>query len=145
MTDAAAPIRMGWGRTLTFMPFGKLWLMHRKLLQSTFTNTNVRKWQPLQTKEARRTVRDLLRRSSSESDAWENSLRRYTVAIVLQVSYGIDVPEDSDPYIRIADDAMYATGNGGAPANSIVDVIPLGETVFSLLAELLSRMLQTVC
>ncbi|KAF5702563.1 cytochrome P450 monooxygenase [Fusarium globosum] len=46
------------------------------------------------------------------------------VAIVLQVSYGTQVLEDDDPYIQIANDAMYATGNGGVPANSIVDLVP---------------------
>lgn len=59
--------------------------------------------------------------------SWEASLRRLAVAIVLQVSYGTEVPQDDDPYIQIANDAMYATGNGGAPANSIVDLVPLGE------------------
>ncbi|KAM0419320.1 hypothetical protein ACHAPD_002879 [Fusarium lateritium] len=55
---------------------------------------------------------------------WETSLRRFAVAIVLQVSYGTEVSSDDDPYIRIANDAMYATGNGGVPANSVVDLVP---------------------
>ena len=42
------------------------------------------------------------------------------------MSYGVDVLEDDDPYIQIANDAMFATGNGGVPANSIVDVFPPG-------------------
>ncbi|KAH7149967.1 cytochrome P450 [Dactylonectria estremocensis] len=111
---------MGWGMTLTFLPFGKRWQMHRKLLQTSFSNTNVRRWHNLQMTEARRTVRNILRRP----DSWETSLRRLAVAIVLQVSYGTEVPHDDDPYIQIANDAMYATGNGGAPANSIVDLVP---------------------
>ncbi|KPM38746.1 hypothetical protein AK830_g7818 [Neonectria ditissima] len=112
---------MGWGKTLTFLPFGNRWQMHRKLLQTSFSNTNVRRWHKLQVTEARRTVDNILRRP----DGWETSLRRLAVAIVLQVSYGTEVPHDDDPYIQIANDAMYATGNGGAPANSIVDMVPL--------------------
>ncbi|KAF7541762.1 hypothetical protein G7Z17_g11875 [Cylindrodendrum hubeiense] len=111
---------MGWGKTLTFLPFGERWQMHRRLLQTSFSNTNVRRWHTLQMTEARRTVRNILRRP----DGWETSLRRLAVAIVLQVSYGTEVPDDDDPYIQIANDAMYATGNGGAPANSIVDLVP---------------------
>ncbi|KAF4472748.1 cytochrome P450 [Fusarium albosuccineum] len=84
-------------------------------------NTNVRQWHNLQITEARRTVRNMIRSPSS----WGTSLRRLAVAIVLQVSYGTEVPRDNDPYIQIANDAMYATGNGGAPANSIVDLVPL--------------------
>ncbi|KAH7017432.1 cytochrome P450 [Ilyonectria destructans] len=111
---------MGWGKTLTFLPFGERWQMHRRLLQTSFSNTNVRRWHKLQMAEARRTVRNILHRP----DGWETSLRRLAVAIVLQVSYGTEVPNDDDPYIQIANDAMYATGNGGAPANSIIDLVP---------------------
>ncbi|KAF7550038.1 hypothetical protein G7046_g8144 [Stylonectria norvegica] len=113
---------MGWGKTLTFLPHGKRWLMHRKMLQTSFSNTNVRQWHSLQIKEARRTIANIIRHPAG----WETSIRRMAVAIVLQVSYGTDVPADDDPYIQIANDAMHATGNGGAPANSIVDILPLG-------------------
>ncbi|KAG5778077.1 hypothetical protein H9Q73_008268 [Fusarium xylarioides] len=111
---------MGWGKTLTFLPFGERWQMHRKLLQTSFSNTNVRRWHTLQITEARRTIRNILRKP----ETWGTSLRRLAVAIVLQVSYGTQVLEDDDPYIQIANDAMYATGNGGVPANSIVDLVP---------------------
>ncbi|KAJ3952519.1 hypothetical protein N0V92_011042 [Colletotrichum tropicale] len=111
---------MGWGKTLTFLPFGPRWQMHRKLLQTTFSNTNVRQWYQLQVTEARKSVHSIIK----DPDNWEVSMKRFAVAIVLKVSYGVDVRDDNDPYVKIADDAMYATGNGGAPANSIVDVFP---------------------
>ncbi|KAH6965879.1 cytochrome P450 [Fusarium venenatum] len=111
---------MGWGKTLTFLPFGKSWQMHRKLLQTTFSNTNSRQFYNLQRDEAHRTVKAIMTRPGT----WETSLRRFAVAIVLQVSYGTEVSSDDDPYIRIANDAMYATGNGGVPANSVVDLVP---------------------
>ncbi|OHW91616.1 cytochrome p450 [Colletotrichum incanum] len=111
---------MGWGKTLTFLPFGPRWQMHRKLLQTTFSNTNVRQWYSLQVTEARRSIHNIVQNPEN----WEMSMKRFAVAIVLKVSYGIDVPEDNDPYVKIAEDAMYATGNGGVPANSIVDIFP---------------------
>nr|XP_036588383.1 cytochrome p450 monooxygenase [Colletotrichum truncatum]KAF6799756.1 cytochrome p450 monooxygenase [Colletotrichum truncatum] len=111
---------MGWGKTLTFLPFGPRWQMHRKLLQTTFSNTNVRQWYQLQETEARKSVLSIFQ----EPHNWEVSMKRFAVAIVLKVSYGVDVQDNDDPYIKIADDAMYATGNGGAPANSIVDIFP---------------------
>ena len=46
---------------------------------------------------------------------------------MLKVSYGIDVADDRDPYVQIASDAMYATGNGGVPATSLVEFFPFGE------------------
>ena len=47
---------------------------------------------------------------------------------MLKVSYGIDVADDRDPYVQIASDAMYATGNGGVPATSLVEFFPFGKT-----------------
>ncbi|KAM0239281.1 hypothetical protein ACHAPO_003252 [Fusarium lateritium] len=76
----------------------------------------------LEVNEAHRTVKAIMTRPGT----WETSLRRFAVAIVLQVSYGTEVSSDDDPYIRIANDAMYATGNGGVPANSVVDLVPFG-------------------
>ncbi|KAI9171172.1 Cytochrome P450 monooxygenase [Paramyrothecium foliicola] len=111
---------MGWRKTLTFLPYGHCWQMHRKVLQTTLSNTNVRQWQAFQVQEARRSARNIL----GCPDNWKTSLRRFAVAIVLKVSYGTDVFHDADPYIKIANDAMYAMGNGGAPANSIVDIFP---------------------
>lgn len=113
---------MGWGRTLTFMPYGKLWQMHRKTLQTTLSNTNARQWQEFQAQEARRSVAAIIQHPES----WDTSLRRFAVAIVLKVSYGLDITDDSDPYVQIANDALYATGNGGTPGTSIVDAIPIG-------------------
>ncbi|KAF4950978.1 hypothetical protein FGADI_7850 [Fusarium gaditjirri] len=95
-------------------------LLEVKLLQTSFSNTNVRQWHSLKITEARRTIQNILKRPKT----WETSLRRLAVAIVLQVSYGTQVLEDDDPYIQIANDAMYATGNGGVPANSVVDLVP---------------------
>ncbi|KAG8669197.1 hypothetical protein FPOAC1_008585 [Fusarium poae] len=74
----------------------------------------------LEVNEAHRTVKAIMARPGT----WQTSLRRFAVAIVLQVSYGTEVPSDDDPYIRIANDAMHATGNGGVPANSVVDLVP---------------------
>lgn len=63
---------MGWGRTLTFLPFGPRWQMHRKLLQTTFSNTNVRQWHPLQVTEARKSIHSILHNPEN----WELSMRR---------------------------------------------------------------------
>lgn len=115
---------MGWGRTLTFLPFGKLWKMHRKFLQTSFSSTNVRQWHDLQTREARKSVASLVH---DPRKPWELCLKRFAVAIVMKVSYGVDITDDSDPHVQIASDAMYATANGGAPANSIVENFPWGE------------------
>ena len=63
---------MGWGMTLTFLPYGPRWQMHRKILQTTFSNTKVGQWHDLQVREARRTVQSMM----ANPHDWEISLRR---------------------------------------------------------------------
>lgn len=43
---------------------------------------------------------------------------------MLRVAFGITLENDDDEYIKIAEDAIHATGNGGAPGTTIVDYLP---------------------
>jgi hypothetical protein len=137
-TNCPPPSSMGWGRTISFMRFGPSWKVHRKEVQGYLRNHH--RWERLQTREARRTALsvlaaperfrsavmryELVRHGSAELLTLIN---RFTVAISLKVSYGVDVHTEDNRYNQIARDAIRAIGNGGMPANSIVDVFPLGE------------------
>ncbi|PKS09030.1 hypothetical protein jhhlp_003643 [Lomentospora prolificans] len=112
---------MGWGATLTFLPFGPQWRMHRKLLQANLSPSKIRQWHGLQVQESRRAAASML----AHDGTWNATLKRFSVAIVLMVSYGIQIDTDDDEYVKIANDALYVTGNGGLPAGSIVDLFPL--------------------
>ncbi|CAI4210672.1 unnamed protein product [Parascedosporium putredinis] len=103
---------MGWGATLTFLPFGPQWRMHRKVLQTNLSPSKVRQWHTLQVREARRAAASMF---APKASTWRDVLKRFSVAIVLMVSYGIEVDSDDDEYVKIANDAIYATGNGGLP------------------------------
>ncbi|KEZ41192.1 hypothetical protein SAPIO_CDS7275 [Scedosporium apiospermum] len=111
---------MGWGATLTFLPFGPQWRLHRRLLQTNLSPSRVRQWQKLQTQESRRAAMSIL----VDESTWRPALKRLSVAVVLMVSYGIQVDSDDDEYLKIANDAIHVTGNGGLPAGSIVDIFP---------------------
>jgi hypothetical protein len=63
---------MGWGRTVTWMPFGQLWQKHRKIFQNHFSNSHSQQWCSLQTREARKTVDNIIENPAN----WELSLRR---------------------------------------------------------------------
>ena len=63
---------MGWGLTLTFLPFGPTWQKHRKLMQTTFSHTNVRQWHDLQI----RGVRTACHHIAQRPDDWEMILKR---------------------------------------------------------------------
>ncbi|TRM65090.1 cytochrome P450 [Schizophyllum amplum] len=112
---------MGFRATLTFLRWSPRFRMHRKLLQSALSKAKITQYHALQTTEARRMVRALVARPEN----WETLLRRYATAVVLGVGFGVSIVSDEDPYIRMAADASYALGHGGAPAGTLVDFFPL--------------------
>lgn len=58
---------------------------------------------------------------------WELELRRFAIGIVAKVAYGVDVDAIDHPWVKLSDDAGYATGHAGAPGSTIVDRFPAGE------------------
>ena len=44
-------------------------------------------------------------------------------AIIMKVSYGIDVQESNDPYILVAEEAMRGVSEAGVPGAFLVDVL----------------------
>lgn len=63
---------MGWGLTLTFMPYGPRFKLHRSALQTGFTKTAIVNYRPIQEDEARQAVVRILK----SPENWEHSLRR---------------------------------------------------------------------
>ncbi|KAL5598744.1 uncharacterized protein BROUX77_005777 [Berkeleyomyces rouxiae] len=111
---------MGWGRTLTFLPWGTKFRQHRKILQRLFQKSSLVGHRGLQESEATTLLRALI----SSPSTWELSLRRYATAIVLKAGFGIPLLSKSSPWIAIAENASYALGHGGAPGGTPVDFFP---------------------
>ncbi|KAI0179025.1 cytochrome P450 [Hypoxylon sp. FL1284] len=112
---------MGWGLTLTFLPYGPRFRLHRSVLQTGFTKTAVTNYRPIQEDEGRQAVARILKRPES----WDFAIRRFASAIVLRIGFGVIVRSDDDPFIKIASDANMATGGGGNPGTALVDYLPL--------------------
>jgi len=76
---------MGWGLTLTFLPWGAQWKAHRALLQKSFTKTNVVQYQSLQEQEAWQAIQSIHKQPSD----WEGKLRRFMFPFNSVISYEI--------------------------------------------------------
>ncbi|KAI1765031.1 cytochrome P450 [Hypoxylon sp. FL1150] len=111
---------MGWGLTLTFLPYGPRFRLHRSVLQTGFTKTAITNYRPIQEDEARQVVVRILKRP----EVWDFAVRRFASAIVLHIGFGVTVRSDDDPFIKIAADANMATGGGGNPGTALVDYLP---------------------
>ncbi|KAI0456734.1 putative cytochrome P450 oxidoreductase [Xylaria acuta] len=112
---------MGWGVTLTFLRWSPRFILHRKLIQTSFTQSASKAYRPIQTEEARRTARAIL----ADPTNWNILLRHFSTAVVLRVGFGIEIQEKDDPYVNMALGAEEATGQGGVPAGNVVDFFPI--------------------
>ncbi|KAK0629570.1 putative O-methylsterigmatocystin oxidoreductase [Bombardia bombarda] len=111
---------MGWSPTLTWLRWGPKYHLHRRILQPSFSKSKVVQYMPMQRKEALVCCKSM----TADPGSWTNSTRRFAVAIVLNIAYGLDVDGPSSPWIKLADDASNAISKSGAPASSIMDRIP---------------------
>lgn len=112
---------MGWGKTLTFLRWGPDFRMHRRILQRSFQNSNIAQYRPVQERETSTMLQGLLTTPGN----WETVIRRLATAVVLGIGFGIKINSDNDPFIKVAADASYALGHGGAPAGTPVDFFPV--------------------
>ena len=112
---------MGWGVTLTFLRLSPRFKLHRKMLQSSFTQSACKAYRPVQAEEAHRAARGII----SEPESWEVLLRQFSTAVVLRIGFGIEVQEKDDPYVKMTLDVEEATGQGGVPAGNVVDFFPI--------------------
>jgi cytochrome P450 len=112
---------LGWGLTLTFLPFGNRFKLHRSNLQTNFTKSTIVNYRPIQEDEVRQAVNRILKNPSN----WEFTLRRFATGVVLRIGFGVAITSDDDQFIKISADAGAATSQGGDPGASLVDHIPM--------------------
>ncbi|KAL2132834.1 hypothetical protein VTI74DRAFT_3233 [Chaetomium olivicolor] len=111
---------MGWSPTLTWLRWGPKYQLHRKVLQPPFAKSRVGQYTALQRKEALICCKGLI----EDPENWLNAVRRFSVAVMLQIAYGIEVDGPGSPWIKLAEDTANAIGKSGAPASSIMDRFP---------------------
>ncbi|AEO62931.1 uncharacterized protein THITE_154420 [Thermothielavioides terrestris NRRL 8126] len=111
---------MGWSPTLTWLRWGPKYHLHRRVLRPPFTRSNVGQYAAMQRKEALVCCQGMI----DNPDHWLTAVRRFAVAIVLKISYGLEVDGPSSRWIRLAENAANAVGKSGAPASSIMDRFP---------------------
>ena len=116
---------MGWSPTLTWLPWGPKWQLNRRVLQTPLATSRVRDThcRDLQHREALICCRTMM----DDPAGWWNAVRRFSVAVMLDIAYGIEVDGPDSPWIKLADEASRAVGRSGAPASSIMDRVPISE------------------
>ncbi|KAI0444551.1 putative O-methylsterigmatocystin oxidoreductase [Xylaria telfairii] len=112
---------MGWGVTLTFLRWSPRFILHRKLIQTSFTQSASKAYRPIQTEEARRAAQAIL----ADPVNWDILLRHFSTAVILRIGFGIEIQGKDDPYVNMTFGVEEATGQGGVPAGNVVDFFPI--------------------
>ncbi|KAJ7088056.1 cytochrome P450 [Mycena belliarum] len=114
---------LGYVQTLVLMPYGSRFRIFRKHFAKLLgTPGAVRPYIPLVEAETHRFLRRLL--SKPDATLVSAHLRKLTGAIILRITYGIEVQEEEDPFITIIEKANDNFNAATAPGAFLVDVFP---------------------
>ncbi|EKM54607.1 uncharacterized protein PHACADRAFT_210407 [Phanerochaete carnosa HHB-10118-sp] len=90
---------IGWADMLTLLPYGEQFQKQRKFLQQAFTKQGCLAFRPSQLSQTHL----LLKRIPQDPACYEDHVRRFTAAVIMEIAYGHKVASDDDPYVDIAE------------------------------------------
>ncbi|KII85530.1 hypothetical protein PLICRDRAFT_178586 [Plicaturopsis crispa FD-325 SS-3] len=111
---------MGWSFNLAMMRYGEWWRRHRKAFHSHFLPRAIETYRPVQIDETRK----FLRRLAETPEDFIHHIRHVFAAMIMKISYGIDVSERNDRYITMAEEAADSVVKAGMPGTYWVDIMP---------------------
>ncbi|KAF9030367.1 cytochrome P450 [Hymenopellis radicata] len=88
---------LGMDRTLAFLPYGKEFVLHRKLFQSYFGAKECRDLLPIQAQEALTFVKNFM---ANPKDCVP-MLERFSGSIILRITYGYELKPKDDPVMAV--------------------------------------------
>ncbi|KAK0211153.1 cytochrome P450 [Desarmillaria ectypa] len=112
---------MGWDWSFGHMPYGDRWKAHRKIFHTHFQSSVVSVYWPIQLKEAHK----LLRRLLHEPEELLEHLRHNSASTIMNVTYGIEVSDEDDRYISVAEKALDGMAKAAHPGAFLVDIFPI--------------------
>ncbi|KAG5636180.1 hypothetical protein H0H81_008915 [Sphagnurus paluster] len=106
---------VGLGNSLPFLEYGREWRAQRKMVQNFFSKDKTKQHRPIQTREARVLVQNLL----AKPEEYDKLIMRYGTAVIMDVGYGHRVVSNDDPYLKVVGDVSRAS-NGSAPPGGTI-------------------------
>ncbi|KAJ7249131.1 cytochrome P450 [Mycena haematopus] len=121
---------IGWSTTLSLMPYGKRFALHRRLHQSYLNREKCRQFRPMQALEAHILVKNLL---ESAPEGYSNCinrraqylLSRFSTGVVSQIVAGHRIYSDDDPYMQTTQALRESLGRTGIPGSTALDFLPV--------------------
>ncbi|KAG2364420.1 cytochrome P450 [Suillus spraguei] len=94
--------RFGWSTTFVFMGYVDEWRRCRRLFHQTFRPDSVLKFRPLQIKQAREMIVNLI----DDPEHYHSHFATFSSSVGLSVTYGYQTVPRDDPLVRIIEDAL---------------------------------------
>lgn len=110
-------------RNVGFLPYGKDFQRHRRMFQEFFNKTTSLNYHVIQLREARLLAQNLAV-DNLDSAKMENLLNLFSTAIIMDVTYGQRIRSDTDPFVKLADEAGKVIRSVGAIGANILDIFP---------------------
>ncbi|KAJ6579966.1 cytochrome P450 [Mycena vulgaris] len=111
---------MGWDFAIGLKKYGDDWRSHRKIFHEAFNVAATKNYHPQERAGAHGLLRGLL----EDPHDVMGHFTRLAGALVLDVTYGIDVRRSDYPYIKLAQEAIEGLTIASLPGRFLVDVIP---------------------
>ncbi|KAK0501168.1 cytochrome P450 [Armillaria luteobubalina] len=107
---------------LALMPYGARFRNFRRLSHQLFgTNATMKQFLPMVELETHR----FLQRISATPEELSVHIRKTAGAIILQISHGYAIQEESDPLVKLAEETMDQFSLSVAPGGFLVNLIPV--------------------
>ncbi|OKL56409.1 hypothetical protein UA08_08055 [Talaromyces atroroseus] len=111
---------MGWRQILTFYSQGPEFRKHRRMFNTAFSAGNCLMYRDGQQKEARKMLKNIVK----DPTEWRKHMVFFAIAIIIRLTYGIEVTGPEDPLIELADKGGKTVSEGGPAGATFVDIFP---------------------
>ncbi|KAI9059150.1 CyP450 monooxygenase [Trametes sanguinea] len=111
----------GWEWLMTTLSYGPWWRRHRRAFHQFFTPTALEPYGPMQELEAHRLAYRLVK----DPEHFLTHIRRMFASSIARFTYGVEIPEDDDEYLVMAEEALESFNQAFIPGKYLVETFPV--------------------
>ncbi|TFK32982.1 putative monooxygenase [Crucibulum laeve] len=112
---------VGYDGSFVLQQYGENWRQQRKLIAQELGQSRVKHYYPLQEKQARALIRNIL----EDASTLESQIKLIIATIIIRVTYGYYVRDENDPLLKGVLVLMDNFNEATLPGNFFVDFIPI--------------------
>ncbi|KAK7678460.1 hypothetical protein QCA50_018520 [Cerrena zonata] len=113
---------MFWDWAMSLMPYTQTWREHRREFHQYFYQRKVPTYHPVQLAQCRAGLQRLL---ASPTENVGQNIRQIFTAIILKVTYNLDITDLRDEYVVMAQKALEGVSLGTVPGKFWVEFFPI--------------------